>query len=204
MLLTPKLCAEYLEDKLAALGFSFFTSGDYNLNLIGVRSDRAQSGYFDDQLFCLYKVRQVWRTHVWAITTDPGARYLTKPINAAGTAILAAPQQCRGAYVIGKHRGHPALVQHGAAVRVWRDGNRDEILDWGSGAGVAGWYGINIHRARTEGLTDSPDYHSAGCQVFALRREHDAFMDLCRHSAAIYGDGFTYTIIHQVHINRHI
>jgi hypothetical protein len=179
----------------AEKGYSFFQTGDWNLNLIGVRSKSNEPGAFDDLLICIYKVEGVWRAHLWPITTDPGTHYLKKPINVQGTAILA-PGQYRGAYVVGKHHGYPALVQHGAPVRVWRDKNKDKVLDWGEGSqGISGWYGINIHRAKPEGITDSPDYHSAGCQVFALKEEHDALMDLAELAAKRYGNKFTYTLI---------
>jgi len=193
----PAMHAAQLANALSALGFAFFEEGDYNLNLIGVRSSTHRTGAFDDVLFCAYKVNRLWRTHAWPITTDPGAHYLTKPINPEGCAVLASPQQCRGAYAIGEHHGYPALVQSGAPVRVWRDNDKDNEIDWGEDKGIEGWYGINIHRAKRSGITDSPDYHSAGCQVFASRREHDAFMDLCRKSAKIWGNKFTYTIVNQ-------
>lgn len=183
------------EEEFARKGYAFFTQGDYNLNLIGVRSPRDKAGDFDDVMVCLYKVKGAWRVHIWPITTDPGAHYLKNPINKKGCAILV-PGQYRSAYVIGEHHGSPALVQHGGPVRVWRDGNEDTTLNWAYGSrGIEGWYGINIHRAKAQGITESPDYHSAGCQVFALASEHKAMMDLARCAAKLYGNSFTYTLI---------
>lgn len=185
-----------LREAMGRKGYAFFESGDYNLNLIGVRSSSPKPGHFDDVLVCLYKVGGLWRGHVWPITTDPGAHYLKNPINAEGTAILV-PGQYRGAYVIGTHKGYKAFVQHGAEVKVWRDRNKDTVLNWGQGPGEPGWYGINIHRAKEEGVTDSPDSYSAGCQVFAVRREHDALMELAEKAKSIYGDKFTYTLLEE-------
>lgn len=183
-----------LSRALAKKGYSFFQEGDYNLNLIGVRSVSNVPGAFDDLLFCLYRVDGVWRAHIWPITTDPGTHYLKQPINPHGTAILV-PGQYRGAYTLGSHKGYSALVQHGAPVKVWRDSNRDSVLDWGSGDGESGWYGINIHRAKPRGVSPSASYYSAGCQVFAVKEEHDALMAIARVSAAKYGDKFTYTLL---------
>jgi hypothetical protein len=183
-----------LREAMLKKGYTFFGNGDYNLNLIGVRADTNKPGAFDDAMFCVYKVKGVWRAHLWPITTDPGTHYLREPINVAGTAILV-PGQYRGAYVIGDHKGYPALVQHGGPVRVWRDSNRDEILDWGPDPGIGGWYGINLHRSKPKGITNKTDYASAGCQVFALREEHDALMDLARRSAKLYGPQFSYTLL---------
>lgn len=185
---------EALESLFAQRGYAWFQEGDYNLNLVGVRSNCNEPGAFDDLFICAYKAGGVWRAHLWPITTDPGTHYLKSPINPKGTAILV-PGQYRGAYVIGKHHGYKALVQHGAPVNVWRDPNQDEVLDWGEGSGIAGWYGINIHRAKPDGVTASPDYHSAGCQVFALKEEHDALLDLADLAVKRYGPKLTYTLI---------
>lgn len=166
-------------------GFSWFERGDYNLNLVGVRSESRKPGSFDDLLICIYKVGGAWTLHLWPITTDPGTRYLERPINPAGAAILAHPQQILGGYKIGLHRGRDALVQ-AERMRVWRDGNRDDVLDWGEGL-MEGWYGINMHD------TPHSTNHgaSAGCQVFAQRDELKALLDLVERT----GGRVTYTII---------
>ena len=36
-------------------GYSFFEKGDYNLNLIGIRSDIKVANRFDDIFLCLFK-----------------------------------------------------------------------------------------------------------------------------------------------------
>lgn len=188
------MTVDTLRAALEAKGYAFFTEGDYNLNLIGVRSTRCTAGLFDDALYCCYRVHGHWRVHRWAITTDPGRHYLEKPINPAGCAILV-PGQYRGAYQVGRHRGAPALVQRGP-VRVWRDGNRNDVLDWGSDAGIEGYYGINIHRAKGT-VASSSDTASAGCQVFAVAAEHQALMDLAGVAAGRWGNGFSYTLLEE-------
>lgn len=175
-------------------GHAWFERGDYNLNLVGYRTVASSPTSYSDRMYCAYRVGGEWRLHVWPITTSPGERYLRKPINPAGTAILV-PGQYRGAYQLGMHRNdHMALVQRGP-VRVWRDGDRDSELDWGEGDGIEGYYGINIHRARGGALSDSPAAASAGCQVFASRGEHLALVDLARESVRRWGGKVTYTLL---------
>lgn len=192
------MTGQWLVDSLSCavlkLGYIWFDSGEYNLNIVGIRGPSREADSFDDLITCSYIVGGRWRMHVWPATTDPGRHYLENPVNAKGCAILAPGQYC-GAYQIGMHRNkYPALVQKGK-VRVWRDTNRDAVLDWGEDLGIAGYYGINIHRAAPLGLTASPSHHSAGCQVLSCREEHDALMALVRRAAGIWGEKFTYTLI---------
>ena len=121
-------------------------------------------------------------------------------MNVDGTAILV-PGQYRGAYKIGLHRGsYEALVQRGSGdkVKVYRDGNKDDILDMDPEDIAEGRYGINIHKSssRDEG-SENVDKWSAGCQVFSKPGSDgfEAFMALCNKSAEIYSDQFTYTLI---------
>jgi hypothetical protein len=184
--------AERLETTWKRLGYAWF-DGPMNLNIFGIRADSTEPGKFDDAIGVAYQVRRDlgWRIESWRATTDPSTHYLEDPINPAGTAILV-PGQYRGAYKLGKHRGRPALVQHGAPVKVWRDNNLDQILDWrGSNEHeTPGWYGINIHDA-----TGPDDRVSAGCQVFADKHDLERLLDLAQASEQHYGERFTYTLI---------
>ena len=183
---------ERLKAAVLAHGFRWFDRGAYNLNLIGVRAAGKTAGLFDDALYCAYKVERMWRLHRWVITTDPGTRALAR--RETPTAILVSPQQCTQAYKIGLNRGrYPTLVQRGRPVLVWRDGNSDRVLDWGEDSGVAGWYGINIHRSQE--LTNRNTSASYGCQVFAVAAEHMALMALARQSVEQWGPRITYTLI---------
>ena len=46
-------------------------------------------------------------------------------------------------------KGHEALCQRGK-VKVWRDNNKDNILDWEGEIDTGENFGINIHRANEE------------------------------------------------------
>ena len=131
----------------------------------------------------------------YVATTDPGKKYLRRPINVDGAAILV-PGQYRGVYHIGMHRGkYEALCQRGATVKVYRDDNRDDILDHEASEIDEGWYGINIHRAHPIREMERVNGYSAGCQVFASPTDFNEFMQTIRRSQKEFGDSFTYTLI---------
>jgi hypothetical protein len=188
----------HLLDSLDKLGYAVFTNGAFNLNLIGVRSNNQVANAFDDQMHVIYKnLAHQWVHQTYAITTDPGAYWLLNPMQPDGTAILV-PGQYRGAYMIGTHYDHEALVQWGAPVDIWRDNNRDVIINWDKPMEEEeGWFGINIHRASPYGETIDVGQWSAGCQVFANALEFDHFMKLCKKSRSTWGDKFTYTLLTQ-------
>lgn len=182
-----------LRDQFRKHGYRFFDSGDFNLNIVGIRSPDRRSNKFDDVLCCVYKISGDWRYKAWPITTDPGIAYRTTPYaNTKGTAILKAGQY-RGAFDIGLHRGqYSALVQR-KKVTVYRDNNRDSTLNHVDEE--EGYFGINIHRASAHRSLDDVGSYSAGCQVFSSPDDFEEFMKLCQRSATRYGSHFTYTLL---------
>lgn len=176
-------------------GFKVFTDGDYNLNITGIRSPERVANAFDDRLCVTYKLNDMWITETFEVTTDPGSPYLLKPINNYGCAVLC-PGQWRGCYSIGKHRGqYLALVQSGR-VKVYRDNNRDNILDMDPETIQDGYFGINIHKR--SGESDSVNGASAGCQVFRYAKEFDRMMYLAGKQVSERGwKTFTYTLLEE-------
>ena len=177
------------------LGYAVFRAGIYNLNIIGVRSPSRESGKFDDSLHCVYKDEYGnWIDLQFQITTDAGLAYMHDPMKITGTAILKAGQY-RSAYKLGKHRGqYDALVQIGK-VTICRDANKDDILDHDPATLTEGYFGINIHRASSSVESINVGKWSAGCQVFSDPNEFAMFIALCKKSASIWGETFTYTLI---------
>ena len=165
--------------KVKSKGHRIFTRGSYNLNIIGVRTASRQTNTFDDKLHLVYKDEfDNWVDHQFQITTDPGAYWLDN-------------------HKIGLHRGkYTALVQRGS-VKVYRDDNKDAILDHDITSVTEGYYGINIHRANSSRESTVVHKWSAGCQVFSDPREYDIFIAVCQRSALLYGDTFTYTLIEE-------
>ena len=162
------------------------------LNLIGVRTDSVVGDVYDDWLVVLTYLNAQW--HSWAFpgTTDPGTYYRRHPINVSGTAILK-PGNYKGAYKIGHHRGYKALQQVGD-VTVYRDGNRDDVLDTEGVEEQTGIFGINIHRASAHySKNDSPiGKWSAGCQVFQYVPHFDFVVALAE---AAQKSRFDYTLL---------
>jgi len=184
----------FLLQAVKSLGHQVFTNGDYNLNIIGVRNPIPRTNEFDDMICVVYKEDGKWITRCWPATTDPGTYWLKNPMKTTGTAIMV-PGQYRGAYKIGMHRGqYQALVQRGGKVRIWRDNNRDEILNYEEDE-VDGFFGINIHRATAHGASPEVNKWSAGCQVFQDSDDFAEFMALVNKSSEKYGPVFSYTLI---------
>ena len=189
-------------DRVADQGFVVFENGQCNLNIIGVRSSGRVANTFDDKMHVVFKnSNDEWVELIFTITTDPGNYWLENPSRVAGTAILCRGQY-RGVYQIGKHRNkYEALVQR-RKVRVYRDSNKNEVLDINpaSSSSEEGFFGINIHRANASRESTSVEKWSAGCQVFANPYEYGIFMALCHYSARLYGNSFTYTLLEDMQI----
>jgi hypothetical protein len=167
----------------------------YQLNIVGLRSKNTNANSFDDEIHVFYKTENDnWNYHSYKATTDPGTFWLNNPSYSQGTAILAQGQY-KDAYAIGLHRGKYEALRQVKPVTVIRDYNRDSLLDFNNGTEETGIFGINIHRAESNGTTKYIDRYSAGCQVFQNAGDFNQFMDLCERHKSLYGNSFTYTLI---------
>ena len=167
-------------DILEEKGHKVFSSGDFDLNIIGIRSKTSKAGKFDDMICSAWLENEHWQFKSWQATTDPGVYWLkSKKGNKKGTAVLKAGQY-RGAWILGKHRGrYPALLQRMGDVEVWRDANKDDVIDK-KGKTEIGKFGINIHRAHSTRELETVGPYSAGCMVFRRAQDLDALLLLCR------------------------
>ncbi len=165
-----------------------------DLNIFGVRSSSAVPDSFDDLIgvFWMNWAINDWEYHVWPATTDPGLYFLNHPLRIEGTAILKEGQH-RSSHVIGVHRGkYKALVQH-SSLPVYRDRDRDDVIDINPANLHVGYFGINIHR--TAAYQPHVGKNSAGCQVIAEPRDFAVLMDICFDSDEIWGPVFSYTLL---------
>lgn len=189
-------------DRVESFGFEVFDSPDYDLNIIGVRRmENRQDNEFDDTIHIVYRMLDFW-VEEWApITTDAGSYWLMKP-DYKPCAIYYHPQQARGAYEIGFHKGksnHECLKQI-RPVKYWRDGNKDKHADYtGHDVIFTNIIGLNIHRSsiRPEG-SEFVDSWSAGCQVFKYARDLARLVELCKlqiEHHPTWSKRFTYTLI---------
>ena len=145
--LCARMAVDHYKETLINKGYSFFERGDYNLNIIGVRSDSGDASKFDDSINVFYKIDGEWIVDTYPATTEPGTRILNRPINDKVTPILL-PNQYRSIFNIDIHVGkrkYTALCQRAGKVKVWRDDNRDSTPDY-VGSEDEGMYGSNIHR----------------------------------------------------------
>lgn len=190
-----------IEKVMNSKGYRYFTNGEYNINIIGVRKYNEHNivtNMFDDAIIITYKTpANGWKKLIYPITTEPGNYYMNKQLgNPKGTAILV-PNQYRGCYQLGKHNGkYKALVQV-KPVQVYRDGNKDLIYDMNPENIVSGCFGINIHRSGVLYTPNKVDNYSAGCQVFQSINDYNAFIRLCEEQVKRYGNSFTYTLIEE-------
>lgn len=175
-----------------------FYTGPYNLNIFGIRKDNSIIGAFDDVIGIAYEDNKGQQVFLAQATTDPGKFYAENPTNQKGVAILV-PGQYRGAYTIGVHAknkpgsAHYALVQD-RPVKVFRDRNKDNILDYDYSTVEEGMFGINIHRASKHQVLDDIGKWSAGCQVFRSVYDFEDFLKIAERGSQEYGNRFTYTL----------
>jgi len=168
----------------------------FKLNIVGVRADSTIPNKFDDVIFVFYKDdKNQWIGKAYPATTDTGTYWLKNPMHQEGSALLKEGQYV-DTYSRGLHRGqYMALTQQLKPVTVYRDYNRDALLDFANGKEMTGMFGINIHRANQTGTTKTVDKYSAGCQVFQNADDYNSFMEMTKKHAELYGNKFTYTLI---------
>ena len=169
-----------------------YEDGAY-MNLFGIRTNDPAANTFNDYIgFFIANKSHLVTFKVYEATTDPGLYYRVNPINVTGTAILI-PGQYK--YKIGKHRNeYEALVQAGP-VKVWRDSNKDEVLDITPQQLQAfGMFGINIHRAHPIKSLFKVDKYSAGCQVIRNPEDFKELMRYAKYHSQRYGNLFYYSL----------
>jgi hypothetical protein len=182
-----------LVSSLKAKKYKVYTR-PYEMNIVGKRNKTTQPNKFDDSINVFYKNdKGQWEGYTAPATTDPGTYFLNKPIANLGAAILKEGQY-ENKYQIGLHRSkYEAVVQRGGPVTVYRDYNRDNVLDFNNGREETGMFGINIHKAGAE--SDVVNNWSAGCQVFQKSADFEEFMNLARKHKSLYGNQLTYTLL---------
>lgn len=188
---------------LKALNYQIFEK-PFELNIVGVRADSTVPNKFDDHIYVFFKGGDgKWDGYKYPATTDTGTYWLKNPMSSGGSALLKEGQYIN-AYRRGLHKGqYPALVQS-KPITIYRDYNRDAILDFNNGKETTGLYGINIHRASATTPSEQVDRWSAGCQVFQDPKDFQHFMNIITKAENTNGNNFTYTLIDERAYNRKI
>ena len=165
---------------------------DGKINIIGVRrTNDVEPNKFDDDIYLAWVGGGEWQSRCYPCTTDPGTYWLESPMRVDGTAIMV-PGQYVDAYCWGLHRGnYETLVNRGPGgpVKVYRDANKDDILDMDPSTIEEG-HGLNLHHAGTD--SSQVNRWSAGCQVFKRLSDWHEAMAVWKASDA---ELFTYTLI---------
>ena len=196
---------EQIEKAVKSKGYVWFEDSSnktYDVNIVGVRNNspsvyKKVTNVFDDCITITYKDETGnWQFYCWMATADPGKKGVMEFHNNRGVARLV-PGQYRGVWSIDKHQGkYEALCQRNGNVTVWRDANKDLIFE--EKVTDTGIFGINIHKAGQDSTW--VDSWSAGCTVFKKVVDFDVFMSICKKSAKIHGNKFTYTLIESTDI----
>jgi hypothetical protein len=156
--------------------------------LLGIRSSEDEPNRFDDKIY-LFKGEQF--VDVTSCTTNPGTTVLRNysKFNAKGAAVVVADQWYYGVWRKGKHQGKiTALIQIGAQIKVWRDGDKDDKSEE-SLIQQEGFFGINFHpntydiNAKSTGSLVNG--WSAGCQVVNNMEKYRKFINLIPAATSI-------------------
>lgn len=195
----PRFTSFQILDSIKQAGYAAFESETpYDLNLFGIRSADTTVNRFNDWVGCVYRDEGlVWNCRSWAATTDPGLYWLENPSNVDGTAVLV-PGQYRGVYKRDLHSGkYLALCQRNGPVDVWRDDDRDGVIDPDKSQVYSGFFGINIHHASYTGTSTQVNKFSAGCQVIANIADFNRLMELSAKQIEYHPTwtAFTYTLL---------
>jgi hypothetical protein len=190
------------------LGYKVFTHGQYNLNLIGVRSSNPKPETADDWITCWYKdSNDCWQSHWWKASTDPSQYWLKHPMRVEGTAVVVEGQY-PGLWRVGTHKGYKAFQQVGK-VKVYRDGDLDNELDFDPETIQEGLFYINGHAMESDPWDehdierDALGKWTAGCQVWANPPEFRQAITLAEQSKALgFGNTVTYTLVNARRIWR--
>jgi hypothetical protein len=191
-----KLQREQLIDLMLRKKYAVFTKGNFNVNLVGIRANESQSNAFDDRIALFYKDSGQWQFHLFPATTDPGRFWLENLMNAGGSAVMVEGQY-RGLWQIGWHQPGVAGLVQVRNVKIYRDRNRDRLIDRDPKTITEGLYGINLHAAWLLDVANEVGNWSAGCQVTQYRRDFDLILSVCRRSAQTFGNSFSYTLLHE-------
>ena len=193
---------EQIQRAVEAQGYKFFKTGEYNVNIVGIRNSETAgkvTNKFDDLITVSYKVNGKWQYYEFECTTDPGTHWVENVLNKKGVAILK-PGQYSKSHKIRKHQGRYEALGQQNPVTVYRDNNKDGNYDLVKTD--TGLFGINIHRATkyTGRKSTQIDKWSAGCQVIASNDDWVKFMKIMRKARSTWSNNFTYTLIESKNI----
>lgn len=181
-----------LQELFESKKLKFFTHGNYNINLFGIRKTNGDLNKFGDLICMAYKDRGEWVYKAFDATTSPSDSVLNEVYGGiGGTAILKSNTSYR--FKLGRHKGqYPCLVQ-AEEFELYRDSDKDGKLSLDSKT-ETGQFGIQIHHASATGTSTQVDEWGHGCQVLASIVDWWKFIRAVTGSIMLFGSKVTYTI----------
>ena len=144
-----KLTKEIIEKAVKEKGYKWFETGDYNINIVGVRNSNTGTevtNKFDDKITLSFMCDGQWEFYCYDCTTDPGKYWVENIMRKEGVAVLKEGQ-FPGSHKIRLHQGRYEALGQCRPVTVYRDANKDGKFDLSDDNTQTGLFGINIHRA---------------------------------------------------------
>jgi hypothetical protein len=182
----------------------------YKVNIIGIRMDDVYDNRFSDKCILLWvnEFKQ-WEKREYKWTTMAGTLGyggVFNPFTVRGktaVGIIKEGQYKKVWQFVDSYTGwlmYPYLYQVGK-FDIYRDGNRNEVLERWMPAEPSEWDGFNCHRMSSNGVdTDMVNLDwvtwSAGCQG-APEPVFRNFIDFIRISAKLHSNKFDYTLLHR-------
>lgn len=124
-------------------------------------------------------------------TTVPGKSYLLNFFKGETRTAILKPGQYNSVYKIGQHNSQYKAFRESGTYVIYTDRNRDDIPD-ATPQNASGVFGMNLHRASANSVTQNVDNYSAGCQVFAAPT---SLAEVLRQAEASGQPAFTYTLL---------
>lgn len=182
-------------DLFKKYNYVFFNKKAYDLNIFAIRSKNRIADSFDDVLGCAYldDSGKECLFKCWC-TVDPGNYYLKNLMDSGGAAAIV-PGQYKKVWQLGYFKGTHALMQI-RPFHIFRDKNKDNILDFDKNTITSGIYGIFLHESfqkleEAHNISNS----SAGCVVPKIKKDYQNLIRLCyKQIYANLGDVFTFTL----------
>lgn len=192
-----ELTQDHVRHLYLKCGYPFHEKGDFNVNFFGVRqhdADSSVAGQWDDVLGVMYRhPKKGWLHMLYEASVDAGSYYCQNPLNKYGTANMKEGYY-RGLYARGLHNKRFEALRQVSNVTVYRDNNRDNVIDLDPSTTQHGMFFTNVHCS----FESRQNYKSsAGCQVTKARYSDDEYWQFLWHfdeSAKIWGNKFSYAL----------
>lgn len=176
-----KLTIEELKAEFARLGYKWLP-----FQIVGIRSKADAVNKFDDLIGLIENDTVTWFTG----TTNPGTHWLKNLLNPKGTALLK-PNQYIDTWKLDLHQGKYLALCQRKPVTVYRDSDKDDFAEE-TAIVETGLFGINIHRANPNLVSQLIGQYSAGCQVLNDPKDFEYLIKRCQESKQ---KDFTYTLL---------